>query len=151
MGILPVSIKFRKLKLQGYILRTWTWGMEYMAKSFKYRTTTSMVRSFQPNCQQFINSIDSFDVWFVLYIASFWGHPKVMNTTVRILKFGPDQNLWCLHVIVTGCNSFSFALSNWNRCTQNKKVRYFNPTSLFYSVISICWWHSKSRVDFSVT
>ena len=36
----------------GYILETWIRGMEYLAKSFKYRTTTYRFRPFQSKCLQ---------------------------------------------------------------------------------------------------
>ena len=63
--------------------------MEFKAKSFKYNTTRSWGGTVQSNCQQFINSIDSFAVWFALSIARFWGYRKVMITAVRIITICP--------------------------------------------------------------
>ena len=70
----------------GYLLETWIAGMGSMAKSLKYRTTTSRFRLFHPKCHQFIMSIDSFAVRFVLYIASFRGYRKVMITSGQKMK-----------------------------------------------------------------
>ncbi len=119
----------------GYYFETWTWGMENKAKSFKYRTTTYRARSFQPICQQFINSIDSFDVWFVLSIASFWGCPKIMITTVRIITITSRSN-----VTIYGNNLISEKWLILQRFIAKMKIPINSANDRICFINTGCFW-----------